>query len=198
VIEEYQDIILNIRSSRDDRNAAIRQIAAIDGLKADICSYVKRNSGTEDDGIMIFHDAIIAFVKKVFSDHSFELHTSLSGYIFGIAKLLWLSKLKKNKKTPTIQADEIVNLGSDDDIDIQCFINKDKSNILHKIMSHLRSNCREVLMYWAGGYSMQEIADLLGYKSEGMARKKKCECFKELIKWLEEHPQFKNELKNIM
>ena len=63
-------------------------------------------------------------------------------------------------------------------------------------MNHLKSNCKQVLMYWAGGYNMSEIAQLVGYKSEGMARKKKCECYKELIVWLEAHPEYLNELKN--
>jgi DNA-directed RNA polymerase specialized sigma24 family protein len=193
---DHIEIFRKIRSDSDERHEAIKLLASEDVLKSDIIAHVVKNSGKVDDGLMIFHDAIIVFVKKVFSDRTFVLNSSLSGYVFGIAKLLWLAKLRKEAKNISKYAEEIDGSSNIPDIEIDLYTINDRANILNRIMSHLRSNCKEVLMYWAGGYSMKEIAELLGYKSEGMVRKKKCECYKELIKWLEEHPQIKNELKN--
>ena len=53
-------------------------------------------------------------------------------------------------------------------------------------------------MYWATGYTMKEIASLTDYASEGMVRKKKCQCYRELSEWLDNHPEFKNKLNNLL
>ncbi|MBP6235361.1 MAG: sigma-70 family RNA polymerase sigma factor [Saprospiraceae bacterium] len=159
-------------------------------------SYVKNNKGQNDEGIMLFHDSVVAFVKKVFSDIGFELTTSIDAYIFGIARILWMENLRKNKRNPLQQSKSIDGLHEIVSDDFIRFDSTEKMKILEELMNHLRSNCKQVLMYWAGGYNMSEIAQLVGYKSEGMARKKKCECYKELIVWLEAHPEYLNELKN--
>ena len=50
-------------------------------------------------------------------------------------------------------------------------------------------------MHWANGYSMKEIAVLMDYKSDMMAKKKKYKCFKELLNYIEKHPEIKNVLR---
>ena len=42
---------------------------------------------------------------------------------------------------------------------------------------------------------MSEIAEKLGYKSEGVVRKKKSECMKELLTFLNGNPQIKEALR---
>lgn len=196
MIEDQQFIFKQIRGSISERQQAVKSIANNEKLKNDILSYVKNNKGQNDEGIMLFHDSVVAFVKKVFSDIGFELTTSIDAYIFGIARIKWMENLRKNKRNPLQQSksiDELHEIISDDFIR---FDSTEKMKILEELMNHLKSNCKQVLMYWAGGYNMSEIAQLVGYKSEGMARKKKCECYKELIVWLEAHPEYLNELKN--
>ena len=56
-------------------------------------------------------------------------------------------------------------------------------------------NCKEVLMLWAYGYKMKEIANIMNYKSDNMAKKKKYKCFKELLEFLEQNPEAKSALR---
>ena len=42
---------------------------------------------------------------------------------------------------------------------------------------------------------MEEIAKMLNYKSFKMAKKKKYECFKQLLKYLDQNPQIKMALR---
>ncbi|MBK9255745.1 MAG: RNA polymerase sigma factor [Saprospiraceae bacterium] len=196
-MSEHQDSILGfIRGSELERAEAVKLLAANTKLRNDIFQHVINNSGSSDDALMIFHDSIIAFVKKVFSDHTFVLSGTKDAYIFGIARMLWLDRLRKDKNNPLTYAGEINQINDPPVYTNNILESEEKKEILHKIMLNLHSNCRNVLMYWAGGYSMEEIARLCGYKSEGMARKKKCECYKELIIWLEAHPEYLKELKN--
>lgn len=189
------EILQMIRSSVEDRHRAVSQLASHKKLREDIILHVKKNKGTEDDGIMIFHDCIVAFTKRVFSDRSFELESDIPAYLFGTARYLWLAELKRRQKIPlTDQVDAAMHLSSMDQPTIS-MIKAEKSEMLQRVLSVLRKNCREVLMYWAGGYSMKEIADLLDYASEGAVRKKKYECYKQLSKWLESNPEIKKILK---
>lgn len=168
-------------------------MAAMSKLRQDIEIHVRQKGGSSDDAVMVFHDSIISFVKRVFSDRDFELEGSVDGYIFGIARYLWLGELrKKNKNSQVLEANQAVDAQSNiwDTI-----LSEDRRILLKEVMQKLGKNCKSVLMYWAGGYSMQEIADLLGYKSEGMVRKKKHNCWKSLLEWLEEHPSIKEELR---
>jgi len=190
---DQKELLRKIRSTSDDRKQVIEMIAKNTELGNAIRSYVLSNSGSSDDATMVFHDSIIDFIKKVFTDHSFELSSTVDSYIFGIAKNKWYGILK-SRKFKSDSLDEVLVREGEETI----FANinqKEKSAILKNVLQRLSGNCREVLMYWAGGYSMEEIAIILNYKSAGMARKKKCLCMKELVDWLEEHPHLKNELR---
>ena len=192
---DFQIIVKKIRASATERHEVVRMIANDVKLMADIQNYVLKNNGSANDGQMVFHDSIIAFVKKVFTDRNFELTNSHQQYLFGIAKNIWLSHLRKKSKLPVTQTmDHVKETSSDDETDKKIF-SDDKLRIIHKILDVLRPNCKEVLLHWAGGYSMLEIAEKLGFPTEGAARKKKCECYKGLIEWLEKHPHYIKELK---
>jgi len=74
-------------------------------------------------------------------------------------------------------------------------IDHSKKEIITTLLERLGRNCKEVLLHWANGYKMAEIADIMKYKSEGMVRKKKYQCFKELLSIIETNPQIKTILK---
>lgn len=194
---DHVSIIDKIRGNPEERQNAIKVLVSDGKLKADIRTHVLKNKGTEDDSLMIFHDSIICFTKKVFSDRTLNITGTNSSYIYGIARNLWLTRLRKDAGQPIL--DQMVSYDQAENTEdhfSSLLFNKEKTGILHKVLSYLQTNCKEILLYWAGGYNMSEIANLLGYKSEGVARKKKFYCFKSLIDWLEEHPQYVKELKS--
>jgi RNA polymerase sigma factor (sigma-70 family) len=193
---EFQEIARKIRASAAEREEVVRRFAGDKKLREDIRAFVLQNKGNPDDGVMIFHDSIIAFVKRVFTDRDFQLTHSYRPYIFGIAKNLWLTQLKNNARLSLAHStDRILEQVQEENLDLNLFKNE-RLELIRKILDILKPNCRDVLMYWAGGYSMQEIADILGFPSEGAVRKKKYDCYKGLMEWLSQHPQFLEELKN--
>ena len=72
---------------------------------------------------------------------------------------------------------------------------KDEMTLLHSLLETLGKNCKEVLLLWGNGYKMRDIADIIGYKSEEMAKKKKYQCFKTLLIYLEQNPEIKKSLR---
>ncbi len=158
-------------------------------------TYILKNNGELDDAKMVLTDTIIAFSKQVFMNETFELEGDLNGYLFGIAKFKWFDQLRKNKKQFTVSHEMDYQIKETQESQLTLILNGERAQLLENILNLMRTRCKEVLMYWSGSYSMKEIAANLGYLSEGMARKKKSECMKELLTYLNDNPQIKQKLK---
>lgn len=192
---DHADIPELLRGSPEQRQKAIRIIVTDQKLKSEIMTYVSKQSGQPDDALAIFHDSVIVFAKKIFTDRNLVINTSHSAYIFGIAKNLWLLHIRKEKKYALHTVSDDVEPEKQGEDFANMLFKKEKISLLHEVLNHLISPCKEVLLYWAGGYSMEEIAGKLGYKTEGVARKKKFLCFKFLLDWLESRPDIFHALK---
>lgn len=190
------EVIALLKGSQDQRRQAISYLCKKSDVRNSIKAYVLKNSGQIDDVQMVLTDTIMAFAKKVFFDKTFELKSSLEGYLYGIARFKWLDELDKKKKVDSlISSSEIPDLG-EEAASLSLLLKSEKANMLSRILQKMKRNCKEILMYWAGAYKMKEIADLLAYKSEGMVRKKKSECMKQVKVYLDDNPEIKLELKS--
>ena len=177
---DSKKIIDQILRSAPQREQAILQIARDAKLKSDIESYVKRNSGTDHDAKTIFHDAIIIFVKKVFSQEGLELENTTEGYLFGITKKLWSNTLRSRSKKNTLELDDKQSTIASDENTLMELMSAEKRSLLETVLSSIGEKCRQVLVYWSYGHSMKVIAEKLNYASDGMARKKKHQCLQKL------------------
>lgn len=193
---DHTNIITLLRGNPPSRKAAIKELINNKDFVLTLRAYILKNNGEEDDVKMILTDTIIAFSKQVFMNKDFELKGDLNGYLFGIARFKWLDELKKKKSAILVDNLEIERHSTPQESHLHQLLKSEKATILHNILDVMRTRCKDVLMYWAGGYSMKEIASLLGYQSDGMARKKKSECMKELLAYLSNNPKFKEELRS--
>lgn len=189
-----QELIAKIRGTEKDRAAVVNYIYKDSKLKKSIKSYVLNHYGNEDDAIIIFDDMIVQFIKSVFSKSDFKIDGELSAYLMGIAKHLWFAESKKRMKMKQWDSIENKDFVDQDTISIDQILREEKRTLLLNVLSHIGKNCKEVLMYWANGYAMDEIAQKLNYKSEGMVRKKKSVCLKELITVVQLRPEIKKAL----
>ncbi|MEI2695114.1 MAG: hypothetical protein V9E90_08590 [Saprospiraceae bacterium] len=189
-----QELIEKIRGTEKDRAAVVSLIYQDSSLKKSIKSYVLNHYGNEDDVIIIFDDMIVQFIKSVFSKPDFKLEGELSAYLMGIAKHLWFAESKKRMKMKQWDSIENKDFVDQDTISIDQILSDEKKTLLLNVLSHIGKNCKEVLMYWANGYAMDEIAQKLNYKSEGMVRKKKSVCLKELTTIIQLRPEIKKAL----
>jgi DNA-directed RNA polymerase specialized sigma24 family protein len=157
-----------------------------------IKKYVLSHHGNEEDVHIVFDDMIVQFIKSVFSNHELHIETELNAYLMGIAKHLWYAESKKRIRLKSTETLDNQDLASTETMALDLMVHSENMVILEKLMSRIGSKCKEVLMYWAHGYNMEEIAKLLQYKSEGMVRKKKSICLKELVTLVQAQPDLKN------
>lgn len=190
-----EEIITAIRGNENERRKAITFLAKDKNLKNKIFAYVVKNSGDKQDAEMVFDDMIVAFIKVIFNNPSFELSTHLHGYLMGVAKFTWMNILRKKKRNVTVDIEDVHIPGLQEESHLELMIKGEKGKLISKILDRMKVRCKEVLMYWSGGFKMTEIAEKLGYKSEGVARKKKSECMKELLTFLNGNPEIKEALR---
>jgi len=192
-----EDIIGGIRGNRIDRRKAILSLTKDIELRNKILSYVKNHNGSETEAKTIYHDMIVTFIKIVHTRNDFKLDRPLHAYLMGITKNLWYNELRKRSKSKTANIENVAEQKDNNITPVELLIKGDRAEILNKVLSQMKVKCKEVLMYWAGSYKMKEIASRLGYKSEGVARKKKSECMKELLVYLADKPYIKQQLSKV-
>jgi RNA polymerase sigma factor (sigma-70 family) len=185
--------ILQVNHSESSRSQLITLIFNNPSLKNIVMNFVLKNGGNADDANIVFSDMIVQFIKTAFGPKAqSEVDGELEPYLVGIAKFIWYGEIRrrgKQNEAMAAQPDEAQEPSPE-----SLFMTTERHNALAGILEKLRSNCRAVLMHWANGFSMQEIAEKLGYLSEGMARKKKSQCMAELNDFLMHNPHLKLQL----
>lgn len=188
-----EQLLERIRSGKGGRDEVLIALFKDVSLKRNIRSVIVKMGGTVDDADDIFTTTLVQFVKTVLRRSDLVIEHQLHTYIVGIAKFQWLGRIKKNNS-----ARELVQMTFADEMEDNAemyYIKQGQRELLHDLMQRMGKNCKEVLIHWAMGYSMKEIAVMMNYKSEGMAKKKKYQCFKALIQYLDDNPKLKEALR---
>ena len=191
----YEDLVAAMKGSKTERELAIRQLAADKTLQSKVRAMVIAKGGNGEDATMVYSDTIVSFLKSIAKRKEINLTLSLESYLVGIARHKWYDLLKsRDNKIDSTDLDDLDPPKQEAD-QFTLLRNSEKWSILQKVLTVMATRCKEVIMLWSSGYSMKEIALELQYKSEGMARKKKSECMKQLMTYLYNNPKIKEELR---
>ena len=110
-----------------------------------ICSYIKTNSGNDDDAADIFQDALIVLYDKVREPY-FQLTCSIKTFIYSICRNLWLKKLARNKKQinlketlPTIELPPNI---------AEILETNEQAALVAKLLKEIGEDARQILIYY--------------------------------------------------
>lgn len=132
---------------------------------------VLTNSGTEDEARDVYQDALIVFWEKARTGNLI-LTSKISTFIYSICLNLWRKELDRKSRLSNEEKD---------DVDFQDVEKKERSRIIRECINELGDTCRRILMYYYfDGYSMNDIAEKLGYANTDTAKTKKYKCKKRL------------------
>jgi RNA polymerase sigma factor (sigma-70 family) len=151
-------------------------------------SYLKYRTGARDAAVDSVQDAFILMVEKI-REGGYK-DGSLIHFWIGITKGLLRNKLKRDARM-----DLTGESGKLDQVDVatpeHLLMTAERNAVVDTLLSKLGDRCKQVLLLWAGGYSMEEIAHETGLSSEGMARKVKFQCKNALMKLIgEQQPEY--------
>lgn len=176
----WQEMIRLIRSGAEGREVVASEILNNTEIRRGVRKIVHKIEGPEVEMEEVFHYSIVQFMKSVMKNPEFTISSNVHSYIFGIARNICLQRIRK-AKLPMAELPEYAEMDDDSvPIDLQ-IMNQERYSLLHSVLSTLGAKCREVLMHWAAGFKMAEIAKILDYSSDVVVRRKKMKCLQQLL-----------------
>lgn len=141
-----------------------------------ILRHVSANSGHEHDAKDMLHKAWEVFERKI-ADPAFKLTVPAEGYLFGVAKRLWLKQLDQKRKI-NVTSSEVPDAPEEE------VHGDERENAIRRVVELLAQEafqvCRKVIINFYRGWSMEEIADDMGFSGSDSAKSKKAKCMKKL------------------
>ena len=151
---------------------------------------ILNNAGSENDAEDIFQEALIIIFKKLKEEQKFELTSAFSTYIYSISRLLWLKHLRNIKK---IEIDPL-NRDHEEKIEFEPpspVQDKDlRMAIYQRTLLQIPEDCQNILRLTAQDLTSSEIANQLGFRSEGYVRKRRHFCKEFLVNKIKEDADY--------
>lgn len=133
---------------------------------------------SQDELADVFQETVVAFYYNVINGKLNGLTSSVKTYLFAIGKNQILKKLEKNRKLYV--TDELPEVG-DLDMGGDLFEASERQKMISKLIDDLGEPCKSILkMFYFQRFSMDSIAENLGYKNEHVVKSQKLRCFNQL------------------
>lgn len=159
-----------------------------------IRKFILMNSGTMDDADDVFQDAIIVLFQYV-KNGKFNEEYDLDGFLFRVAKNAWIDIARKKQKV--IKASFIGFDIADESDYLKDMIKDEQLNAFHLLFNKLEDNCKKILSYVVfDKKNMKQIAELMGFKDENVAKNQHYRCKKYFMKIVSENKEALTLLKN--
>lgn len=134
---------------------------------------------TETEAIDLYQKTFTIFYLNVKDEKITTLRSNIGTYLFGIGKNLVKELFREQRHK--LQLDEIPE-SETATFDFSVLEEEShRQGLVRKILEKLGEPCKSILlMYYFKNFSMESIAENMGYKNEGVAKKKKCLCLKKI------------------
>jgi len=152
-----------------------------------LAQHVRSRGGNEEDAQDVFQDAMVVIFRKSKDPH-FQLTSAFGTYLLGVGKLIWLKKTSRRGKYPeqgleSSGAESLVLPEKEWDT-------TERNRLFRTKLTQLGENCQRLLRLFFAGTSMREIAQRLGFSSEGYAKKRKFQCKQKLTQLIKADPAY--------
>lgn len=154
--------------------------------------FIKKNNGDDDDANDIFQEAIIIIYRKL-KANELVLDCTFETYLYSICRFLWLKQLEKRKieKENIKDNHEFNDELYDDSLEKVTDLN-DRYRLYQKHFANLGKDCQKILQLYFDKVPLKTIAQMMGFKSEKYAKKRKFSCKEYLIKSVKQDLEYKN------
>ena len=155
-----------------------------------ISQLILNNNGSEDDAEDVFQESLIVIFRKLRDEPDFELTSSFATYIYSIARLYWLKKLRETRKMEVTELkremEEYIEFEEPPPI-----ADKDlRMAIYMRNLELIPEDCQKILTLTAQDVSAKEIAERLGFRSDTYVRKRRHFCKEFLVNRIKEDAEY--------
>ncbi|NJN33135.1 MAG: RNA polymerase sigma factor [Saprospiraceae bacterium] len=156
-----EKIIAQIKSdSTSERDIAFESIFKNEAIRNRIRKAIMSNSGSVDDAENIFHESMLCLMQKT-EDRELDIKKSVSSYLIGIAKNLWLNEIRKRKRRNVGSFNDITTEPSTDDDTQNSLEQNDYKQFLDEVVNQMSFKCRHLLVWYFDDYSAAENSPII-------------------------------------
>lgn len=179
--------IIDALTGRDAgrRKMALRCLFEDAVLRQKAIAYVRRHGGNRQDGEDVFQEAIIVFDRKL-RQGAFRSEGSLEAYFMGIVRWHWFNEQQRPGKTAVFFSENTPEPPPDGDPELEYLLTERREQ-LKELLEQLADKCRNLLKLYQLDYTMDEIAQTMGFANGGVAKKEAFLCRKRFRVLLEKH-----------
>ncbi len=164
------------------RRAALKTLFEDVALRKRAFGYVRSHGGNKQDGEDMFQEAIIVLDKKL-RRFDFVVEISLEAYFIGIVRWCWFNENQRRRKAAVVPSGSRPEPPAGGNPEIDFLLNERKEQ-LGNLLEKLQEKCCKILKMYQLEYSMDEIAQAMGFANSGVAKKEAFLCrqrFKALL-----------------
>lgn len=157
----------------------------------------RRYQCDEEDAAEVYQKAFVIFYFNIKNGKLAELTSNLETYFFGIGKNVFRERFKDKYRVNTTEIDERFEPKEMDLSIADKYSRIHQKTMVHELLGKLGEVCQKVLLlYYFKRFSMESIAENLGYKNELVAKKKKYQCLQKLRNMVGDNPELLAKLMN--
>jgi len=190
----HKEIIEKVREGISGRDEVIIYLIEDKEIRKGLIGTLINKGCSQENADTHFIDAVLIFVQSCLKPN-FEITSSRKNYLIGIALNLFRKEVTKSNKERQLYDKQTE---SDNVTPLSMLMKKELNDPLRKLLDKIDVKCRKVLVLWAQKRKMVQIADEMGYKSDGMARKKKHQCVRKMFDIIEKNPSLKDRLRDML
>lgn len=149
---------------------------------------VRQQGGSEDDARDVFQEATVVLYHKA-QQPGFSIDFQFNTYFTAVCRNIWMNRrTKKSASDVTIGDDDklfsdAVNLELD-------YISMERQQLFDAAFLQLGEDCQKLLRLFFEKTPMTDIAEQMGFASEGYARRRKFQCKDYLVELVKKQPQY--------
>lgn len=182
-LKKDKDILQAIREGKDSEALSYLYKATLKKVR----NYIIKNSGNKEEADDIFQEAIMIFFLKV-KQGEFEENHSIDGFIYTIARNMWINKAKRHARHRAYEAQVLKENPFDDEDQLTSMLDREKSAAMESLFNRLEENCRKILKYAIyDRLSMREISVKMGHKNEKVSKAQHYRCKQYLARMVKEN-----------
>ncbi len=177
---------------KGDNSSALKHLYG-EPLKK-VRNYILKNNGSRDDANDVFQDAVIALFNLI-KKGKYDRSKDLNGFLYVVAKNLWVDKIRKDKKREITDFSESYD-HTDYSDHLKSMMSQEKLTAFQTLFNMQTPRCKALLHYSIyEKLSMKEISDKMGMSNENVAKATNYRCKQALAKLIEENKGLTSSLK---
>ena len=170
----FEEIARNIRNENE---AYTKQLYKQHKAKF-VSWFMKQYQLNQQEGLALYHQSFLVLYYQIKQERLTSLMSSIETYLFGIGKKFMLKEQAKNRNFQNLAEVDLITANNEV---------KEQDDRMHQkilvrhILRSVKEPCKSILiMYYYRDFSLESIANRLGYKNSGAIKKKKSLCLKHI------------------